>query len=77
MAIHRTLRNTPWGPEESGPLIEAYEQTLKALGLKDRNDPITDIVAEKIVEIRGRGVRDAVELWRIALKELGAHPPSP
>ncbi len=37
MAIYRWLQNTPLA--DSGHLIAAYELTLRALGLVDRNDP--------------------------------------
>ena len=66
MAIYRPLQNSPLGPEEIGRLVAAYEQTLNALGLKDRNDPITQLVARKIIEIAQTGVRDPPSLraWR-------------
>ena len=52
MAIYRLLQNSPMGPEQISRLSEAYEQTLKALSLKDRNDPLTELIAKKIIEIR-------------------------
>ena len=51
MAIYRLLQNSPMGPEQISRLSEAYEQTLKALSLKDRNDPLTELIAKKIIEI--------------------------
>ena len=39
MAIYRRLRNTSLA--ETGHLIAAYELTLRALDLTDRNDPLT------------------------------------
>jgi hypothetical protein len=60
------------GPEEIAVLTEAYEQTLKKLDLVDRSDPITQIVAKKIIEISQRGVRDPEQLSSLALKELRA-----
>jgi hypothetical protein len=58
------------GPEEIKVLTEAYEQTLHGLCLVDRN-PITDIVAKKIIEMGQRGVRDPKQLAALAIKELG------
>ena len=58
MAIYRLLQNSPMGPEEISRLEAAYEQTLRAIGLKDRNDPITEMIAKKIIEIAQTGVRD-------------------
>ena len=48
-----------------------YEQTLHTLGLVDRDDPITEMVAKKIGEIGQASVRDAAELSKRAIKELG------
>lgn len=72
MAIHRFLQNVPLGPEEVADLVAAYERTLKALWLVDRNDPITEIVAKKIVELAQRGVRDPAAISQLAIKELKA-----
>jgi hypothetical protein len=72
MAIYRLLQNVPLGPDEIGRLVAAYEQTLEALGLKDRSDPITQLVARKIIEIGQTGVRDAGQLASIAIRELGS-----
>ena len=71
MPIYRLLQNMPLGPDEIGRLVVAYEQTLNALGLKDRSDPLTQLVARKIIEIGQTGVRDASQLASIAIRELG------
>jgi hypothetical protein len=72
MSIYRILQNRPFGPDEIGRLVAAYEETLKTLGLKDRNDPITQLVAQKIFEIGQTGVRDPLQLSRQAVEDLGA-----
>ena len=71
MAIYRLLQNSPLGPEEIAILTDAYERTLRTLGLIDRNDPVTEIVARKIIELGQRGVREAIKLSELAIKELG------
>jgi hypothetical protein len=71
MAIYRLLQNSPLGPDEIAILTDAYERTLRALSLIDRNDPITEIVAKKVIELGQRGVREAKELSALAIKELG------
>ena len=40
------------GPEDFGGLVAALEQALIALGIEDRNDPMTELVAKKVFEIR-------------------------
>jgi len=70
MAIHSLLQNSSMGPEEISRLVGAYGQTLRALGLKDRADRITEIVAEKVFEIGQTGVRDSAEISRLAIEGL-------
>jgi hypothetical protein len=70
MAIYRLLQNSPLGPEEIAVLSDGYERTLRKLGLVDRNDPIAEIIARKIIELGQRGVRDAKQLTELAIKEL-------
>jgi len=70
MAIYRILQNSPLGPEEIAMLTDAYERTLRAFGLVDRNDPITELIAKKIIELAQRGVREAKQLSALAVKEL-------
>ena len=72
--ISRLLQYAPLGPDDIGRLVAAYEQTLLALGLKHRSDPITHLVARTIIEIAQTGVRDSGELATIAIRALGSAP---
>ncbi|HLG84920.1 MAG TPA: hypothetical protein VKY22_28270 [Bradyrhizobium sp.] len=72
MAIYGLLHNAPLGPEDISRLVAAYEQALRALGLKERSDPMTQLVARRIIEIAQTGVRDSTQLAIIAIKELGS-----
>jgi hypothetical protein len=71
MAIYRLLQNSPLGAEEISVLTDAYERTLRKLSLVDRNDPLTELIARKIIELGQRGIRDAIKLSEMAIKELG------
>jgi hypothetical protein len=71
MAIYRLFQNSPLGPEEISRLSAAYEQTLKVLSLKDRNDPLTELIAKKIIEIGQTGVKDPALISQLAIKGLG------
>ena len=71
MAIYRLLRDQRIELERASVLAAAYELTLRALGLKDRDDPITKIIAEKIIQIGQRGVRDPHQISTLAIQELG------
>jgi hypothetical protein len=71
MPIQRILQNSPLPPEDIRILVAAHEKTLKALGLKDRNDPITELVAKKVIEIGQTGIRDPQQISLRALEQLG------
>jgi hypothetical protein len=71
MTIHNLFRNSPFGPEDIRILVVAYEETLRSLGLKERDDPLTELVAKKIIAIAQSGVRDASAIAKRALQELG------
>jgi hypothetical protein len=71
MTIYKLLQNTAFEPKDIERLVAAYEQTLRALRLKDRSDPITQLVAGKIIAIGRLGIEDSEEISRLALKELG------
>jgi hypothetical protein len=70
MAIYGLLKKSSFGPEELNTLGAAYERTLEALGLTDRNDPMTELVARKLLAIHETGVCDPVGLSQQAIKEL-------
>jgi hypothetical protein len=48
----------------------AYERTLRSLCVKDRNDPLTELIAKKILEIGQTGLKDVAEISARAIKEL-------
>jgi hypothetical protein len=70
MTIHRLLQNTPLGPEDIERLVAAYEQTLLALDLKQRDDPLKHIIARKIIEIGQTGIRDPAQISELTLRAL-------
>lgn len=71
MTIDRLLHKVPLAAEDISCLVAAYEATLKALELASRSDPMTEIVAWKIIEIGQAGVRDPIQISKLALKALG------
>ena len=77
MAIYRTFQNMPLSPDDIGRLSTAYEATLTALGLSNRSDPITELVASKIIEIGQTGVRDPLQISTLAIQAIQALGPTP
>jgi hypothetical protein len=52
-------------------MTSAYEDILKALGLSNRADPITEIVASKVIEVAKTGELDPDRIKQGVLKQLG------
>jgi len=71
MSIYQIIQNTPLEPQDLQRIITAYEQTLLVLGLKDRDDSLTRIVAYKIFEVGQTGIEDPAEISKLAMKQLG------
>jgi len=71
MAIYRLLKNSTLGPEEISRITEAYEQALHTLCVKDRDDPLTEMVAAKTIIKIAQTVHDPAQISALAIKELG------
>jgi hypothetical protein len=71
MTIHRLLADTTFDPERVAALVAAYEEALKKLSLVDRDDPMTQMIARKTIEVAQRGVLDSKQISSIVIKELG------
>jgi len=49
---------------------KALDATCEALGLSDRGDRTNELIAQKIIELAQRGLRNPVALSSAAVKEL-------
>jgi hypothetical protein len=58
-------------PEKISRIKEAYVQALHILCVKDRDDPLTETIAKKIIKIAQSGVHDPAQISALAIKELG------
>jgi len=74
MAIQRLLQNSAFEPEQIAYIAAAYEDALHELGLANRTDPITEIIAKKIIEIAQTGERDPLQIRGRAIAELDVRP---
>jgi len=77
MAIYRLIANSSFGPEEVKVMTAAYEAALLELGLVDRDDPVTEIIATAIVSITSMGERDPATIKDRALNAIGARRSDP
>jgi hypothetical protein len=65
------LQAPRWVQLEKARLTEAYEKALHTLSVKDRDAPLTELIAKKIIKIAQTGVHDAAQLSALAITELG------
>ncbi len=70
MPIRPFLAGRAFEPEIIAEMSKALQDVCDALRLKMVDDAITRLVAEKIIELAQRGVKDADRLRNLALKEL-------
>jgi hypothetical protein len=71
MPVNRLLKDSKLEPKVVEGLNRAFEQALRSLHLVDRNDPLTELVARKIIEIGAAGVSDPAEIAKRTVEELG------
>jgi hypothetical protein len=64
------LRGQAFDPELIESMGAAFSKTCEALGLAERSDPITALVAEKIIELAERGLRNPTTMHLMAINEL-------
>ena len=77
MAIYRMLRIAPFGAEDNERLATAYEDALRALRIANRADPVTTIIARRIIDAAKTGERDPARLCALAVKDLSASTATP
>jgi hypothetical protein len=65
------LQGQAFDPETVQAMANALVMTCEALGLRDRDDAMTQLVAEKIIELAKRGLRNPTALHLAAIKEFG------
>ncbi len=70
MPITPFLRNQAFDPETVEAMGKAFVTTCEALGLSDRSDAMTNLVAEKIIELAQRGFKNPTALQFAAIKEF-------
>jgi hypothetical protein len=75
MIMHRLLQKSVFDPEEVRQIATAYEATLKALRLRNQQDPVTELVASKIMELAKTGEPDTTRLSELVLKEFDSPKP--
>jgi hypothetical protein len=73
MPSDRFLTDGKLAAEEAERLNRALKLVLSALDLVDRNDPLTDLIAKKVIEVGATGVDDPSEISNIVIRRLRIH----
>ncbi|MCC8947441.1 hypothetical protein [Bradyrhizobium brasilense] len=58
-------------PEEIELLDKAFNCALRAMGVVDRNDPLCELVARKVIEAGATGVNDPKKIADLAVARIG------
>ena len=70
MPLTPFLTENTFEPESIKAMSAAFEAVCEALRLTPRSDPITEIVARKVVEVAGTGERDPDRIRDLVLLAL-------
>jgi hypothetical protein len=69
--IYELLRGQgSFGPEDVAMLGKVFDDVLQTLGLVDRKDPATEMVARKLIELAKTGVRDPLRLKALTVQSF-------
>ena len=70
MPINRMLKDKR-APEEIELLNKAFNHALNLLGVVDRNDPLCDMVARKVIEVGASGPCEPRKMAEMAVARIG------
>jgi hypothetical protein len=76
MPIYRLLERSPFRPETAAVLGHVFEEVLKELRLVNRQDPVTELIAEKVIELANAGERDPERLKQLVLEIIKGDGPA-
>jgi hypothetical protein len=68
--IRPLLRDGAFSPEDITALAAAFEDTLLALGVRDRQHPTVILVAKRVIELARQGERNPALLRDAVLKSF-------
>jgi hypothetical protein len=71
MAIYKLIANGSFGPQEIEVMSAAYESALIDLGIANRDDLVTELIAKSIVNVISTGERNPELVKERAINALG------
>ena len=70
MPIHDLIQPGVFAPELVTMMGNVFEDVLKTLGLKYRDDPVTTLVAHRVIELVRNGERDPVRIKQLTIETV-------
>jgi hypothetical protein len=70
MTLYKLRQQSVFGPEDISRMARAHARARRVLRLHRRDDPLTEIVAKKIIEAARSGERDPVRMEMLALRSI-------
>jgi len=70
MAIYRLIASGSYGPDDIKAMTAAYESALIEIGVADRDDPLTEMLAKFVLTVTATGERDPEKIKERALHAL-------
>ena len=77
MPIYRFIQTGVFTPDQVAMMGDFFEDVLATLGLVDRKDPATQLVAHRIVELVQSGERDRARVKQLTLEAVTGNGPTP
>jgi hypothetical protein len=74
MPIYRLLEREAFDPELVAMMGHVFEDVLRTLDLVDREDPLTKMIANKVIELAQTGVRSPARLKELTLEAFEGDP---
>ena len=74
MPLYEIAKTGTFEPALLKAMGRGFEEALSALGLVDRSDPVTHLVAKKIIELAQAGEHDADRLRDAAIRAFSKSP---
>ena len=72
MPINQSLAEEAFDPEHVRAMGVAFDHACRSLRLNDTDDPLTKLIAGKIVEAAQDGERDAIRLYDSVMRWASA-----
>lgn len=70
MSTFLHLQTSTLSPEAANLVRRAYEQALHTLCVRDRDDPLTQLIAKTIIKVAQTGIADPAAISAQAISEL-------